>query len=98
MAAASQDMVPAHRRAEAASYFSLAVWGGNALGPIVGDWTEGRFGIDAVWWVCLVGCLVASVFAVAAPAVVVEKTAAFWLPPGWQAEVLFDGSLLVQPM
>jgi N-methylhydantoinase A len=35
---------------------------------------------------------------IAAPAVVVEKTAAFWLPPGWQAEVLFDGSLLVQPM
>jgi N-methylhydantoinase A len=34
---------------------------------------------------------------IAEPAVIVEQTAALWLPPGWEAEVLSDGSLLVQP-
>jgi N-methylhydantoinase A len=31
------------------------------------------------------------------PALLLESTATFWLPPAWQAEVLGDGSLLVQP-
>ena len=33
---------------------------------------------------------------ITAPALIVERTAAFWLPPGWRASVLVDGSLLVQ--
>ncbi len=69
LAAASQDLVPAHRRAEAASYFSLSVWGGNAIGPIVGDWIDGRGGADAVWWWCAVGCGVAAILGVGAPSV-----------------------------
>ncbi len=31
------DMSPSHRRAEAASYFSVAVFGGIGIGPIVGE-------------------------------------------------------------
>ncbi len=31
------DIAPAHRRAEAASYFSVAVFGGLGLGPIIGE-------------------------------------------------------------
>jgi MFS family permease len=31
------DLAPAHRRAEAASYFSVAVFGGLGIGPILGD-------------------------------------------------------------
>jgi N-methylhydantoinase A len=31
------------------------------------------------------------------PALILEQTAAFWLPHGWLARVLHDGSLLVQP-
>jgi MFS family permease len=31
------DLSPPHRRAEAASYFSVAVFGGLGLGPIIGD-------------------------------------------------------------
>lgn len=30
------------------------------------------------------------------PAVLSERTAAFWLPPGWSARVLHDGSLVVE--
>ena len=32
------DLAPAHRRAEAASYFSVAVFGGIGIGPIFGEW------------------------------------------------------------
>lgn len=32
------DLAPAHRRAEAASYFSVAVFGGIGVGPILGEW------------------------------------------------------------
>jgi len=35
---------PAARRAEAASYFSVAVFGGIGVGPIVGEWVVGREG------------------------------------------------------
>jgi len=31
------DLAPAHRRAEAASYFSVAVFGGIGIGPILGE-------------------------------------------------------------
>jgi MFS family permease len=31
------DLAPAHRRAEAASYFSVAVFGGLGIGPILGE-------------------------------------------------------------
>lgn len=39
------DLSPAHRRAEAASYFSVAVYGGIGLGPMLGEWLlgDGRF-------------------------------------------------------
>ena len=32
------DLAPPHRRAEAASYFSVAVYGGIGLGPTIGEW------------------------------------------------------------
>lgn len=32
------DLAPAHRRAEAASYFSVAVFGGIGIGPVFGEW------------------------------------------------------------
>jgi MFS family permease len=53
------DLSPAHRRAEGASYFSVAVYGGIGLGPLVGEWTLGddRYGFSF---------LIAGCFAVAA--------------------------------
>lgn len=35
------DLAPADRRAEAASYLSLSVFGGLAIGPILGEWVLG---------------------------------------------------------
>lgn len=40
------DLAPPHRRAEAVSYFSVAVYSGTGLGPSLGEWVLGddRFG------------------------------------------------------
>ncbi len=35
------DLSPSHRRAEAASYFSVAVYGGIGIGPTIGEWVLG---------------------------------------------------------
>ncbi|HEY5663069.1 MAG TPA: MFS transporter [Ilumatobacter sp.] len=35
------DLSPPHRRAEAASYFSVAVYGGIGIGPSLGEWVLG---------------------------------------------------------
>lgn len=35
------DLSPPHRRAESASYFSVAVYGGIGLGPTIGEWVLG---------------------------------------------------------
>ncbi len=39
------DLSPPHRRAESASYFSVAVYGGIGLGPTIGEWVlgDGRY-------------------------------------------------------
>ena len=43
------DLAPDERRGEALSYFSLALFGGLALGPLVGEQTLEAFGFDWVW-------------------------------------------------
>jgi MFS family permease len=49
LATAVQDLAPDERRGEAASYFSVAVYGGVALGPLVGEWLFEHSGFDQVW-------------------------------------------------
>jgi MFS family permease len=44
-----QDMATDDRRGEAASYFSLALYGGLALGPPIGEVLFRRHGADTVW-------------------------------------------------
>src|SRR5262245_40535413 len=58
------DLAPPHRRAEAASYFSVAVFGGLGIGPIIGDTVLGNdhYGrafllAGAVAWLAAVLCL-----------------------------------------
>src|SRR4051794_9606177 len=58
------DLAPPHRRAEAASYFSVAVFGGLGIGPILGDAVLGddNYGrafllAGAVAWLAAVLCL-----------------------------------------
>jgi MFS family permease len=50
LATAAQDLAPDHRRGEAASYFSVALYGGLAAGPPVGE-ALARHGFGLVWGV-----------------------------------------------
>lgn len=45
----AQDLAPAHRRGEAASYFSVAIYGGLGIGPPLGEAVRQMFGTTAVW-------------------------------------------------
>ena len=40
------DLAPAPRRGEAASYFSISIYGGMAFGPWVGEWASNRWDFD----------------------------------------------------
>ena len=60
-ATTSQDLAPPDRRAEAASYYSIALYGGMALGPPLGEAIVKGPGFDVLWIVTasvgFVGCL-----------------------------------------
>ncbi len=55
------DLAPVERRGEAISYWSVAVYGGLAFGPIIGEAVHSAWGYDAVW---LVGAALAGVAAI----------------------------------
>src|SRR5688500_19022472 len=48
-ATATQDMAPPDRRGEAASYFSVALYSGLALGPALGEHLADSAGYGRVW-------------------------------------------------
>jgi MFS family permease len=50
-ASAIADLAPDDRRGEAISFFSLALWTGIAIGPVVGEVVLGEAGYDRVWLV-----------------------------------------------
>ncbi len=50
-ATTAQDLAPSHRRGEAASYFSVAIYGGLGLGPVIGEATRRSWGVSEVWLV-----------------------------------------------
>jgi MFS family permease len=66
-ATATQDMAPAHRRGEAASYFSVALYSGLALGPALGEHLADTSGYHRVWLVAGASCLVAAVLGLGTP-------------------------------
>jgi len=74
------DLAPEHRRGEALSIFSLGLWGGLALGPLLGELVLGDDRFDAVWLVaagcCLVAALIGLVLPETAPAKVEAKVPA----------------------
>lgn len=43
------DLAPENRRGEAVSLYSLGVWGGLAIGPVLGEVVLSRGSFDAVW-------------------------------------------------
>jgi MFS family permease len=67
IASSIQDLSPDDRRAEAASYFSLAIYGSLLVGPLLGGWLRDEYSTDAVWLVA--GCLagVAAIVGSSAP-------------------------------
>ena len=66
-ATATQDMAPAHRRGEAASYFSVALYSGLALGPALGEHVADTYGYNEVWLVAGAACLVAAALGLGTP-------------------------------
>jgi MFS family permease len=60
---AINDLAPNERRGEAISYFSLAVFGGLAVGPAIGEFLLDRSGFDAVWWAAGGGAVIAAALA-----------------------------------
>ncbi len=59
-ATAIQDLAPDHRRGEAASYFSVALYGGLALGPALGERIADAHGYDTLWFLAGGAALVAA--------------------------------------
>lgn len=66
-ATAAQDLAPAHRRGEAASYFSLALYGGLALGPALGEHLADASGYHRVWLVAGGAALLAALLGLGTP-------------------------------
>lgn len=60
-ATATQDLAPPDRRAEAASYYSVALYAGLAVGPIVGEKLVDGPGYDALWFTSG-GCALVAAF------------------------------------
>ena len=60
-ATAIQDLAPPERSGEAASYFSVAVYGGLGGGPPLGEAIQRAHGYDAVWVAAAGACAVAFV-------------------------------------
>ena len=67
-ATAAQDLAPDDRRGEAASFFSIAIYGGLAFGPATGEWIYRNFGPDETWLFAAAMAAVSMVLAVFIPA------------------------------
>jgi MFS family permease len=61
------DLAPPARRGAAASLFALALYGGVAIGAVVGETTLDRFGFDAVWIVAGIAAGLAAVLTLRVP-------------------------------
>lgn len=66
-ATAIQDMAPDERRGEAASYFSIALYGGLALGPPLGEALYQAHGAVVTWFVAAGAALTAAVLGLRTP-------------------------------
>jgi predicted MFS family arabinose efflux permease len=63
----AQDLSPPSRRGEAASYFSVAIYGGLGLGAPLGDFIRHAVGTAAVWPAAAVACGVTCILACFVP-------------------------------
>jgi MFS family permease len=87
-ATAAQDLAPAERRGQAASFFSISVYGGLGLGPPVGEWVYRAHGAGMAWVVASGCCVVAGLLALAMPR---DRPAPGAAPPstsnGWRSSL-----------
>jgi MFS family permease len=67
-ATAIQDLAPDDRRGEAASYFSVALYAGLALGPAFGEQLADAHGFHAVWIAAGLSAMAAAVLGLGTPA------------------------------
>jgi MFS family permease len=82
-ATATQDLAPSHRRGEAASYFSVALYSGLALGPALGEHLADASGYDRVWEVAALAAIAAALLGLGTPehhAVPAEKPTSLLYP------------------
>ena len=63
----AQDLAPPHRRGEAASYFSVAIYGGLGIGPPLGEAVRRTWGTSDVWFVAAGFGLLAAALGLAVP-------------------------------
>lgn len=67
VASVVNDLAPESRRGEAISYFSLALFLGLALGPVVGESTLEAIGYDPVWFIAGTSAVIAGVVGIFVP-------------------------------
>jgi MFS family permease len=67
-ATAAQDLAPPARRGQAASFFSISVYGGLGVGPPLGEWVYRSSGPGAAWAVAAGACALAALLGLAMPA------------------------------
>jgi MFS family permease len=61
------DLAPEHRRGEALSLYSLGLWAGLALGPLLGELALDDDRFDAVWLLAAGCCLTAALIGLSLP-------------------------------
>lgn len=66
-ATAIQDLAPDHRRGEASSYFSLAIYVGLGVGPFLGEYLASNYGFEAVVRASFAMSVVSAILAFAVP-------------------------------
>jgi MFS family permease len=66
-ATATQDLAPPHRRGEAASYFSVALYSGLAVGPALGEHLADSYGYHRVWQAAALAAFVAAALGLGTP-------------------------------
>jgi MFS family permease len=95
VATAAQDLAPDHRRGEAASYFSVSLYSGLAVGPPIGEALVPH-GFTTVWIVLAACCGAAAIISLWIPAgrthTVVAQERSFLQPDAvWPGVILFLG-------
>jgi MFS family permease len=84
------DLAPDERRGEALSLYSLAVWGGLAVGPLLGELVLGEDRYDAVWLTAAACALLGGVVGLTIP----ETRPAAARAPGRQGGLVSRAAVL----